>query len=403
MLTSPAVLSLILIFILLGSGVMGLAILKTNKILRLLQHSLQLKRWRILFALMVFFLAGYSLAFFLVYRQYFDFIPLLMGTVFFFGALFVLFSVSTYYQTLKQLLVTQSESESARQNAELALRQLQQTKMQLIHNEQMLSLGKMVGGIAHEINNPISFIHGNLNHLNAYSEAFIQLFDLYDQAYPDPPIEIVQAIENIDLDFVKTDLPKLIQSMGSGTCRVQKIVQSLRTFSRLDEAGYKYDSLHQGIDSTLILLQGQLHPYAHLPAIEVIKQYGHLPAVECHLGALNQVFLNLITNAIDALRLALSQIPDLQPKIIIKTQQIDRDRVQVSIADNGCGIVETARDRIFDPFFTTKPVGKGTGLGLSVSYEIIVDQHQGQLDFISSPNEGTEFILQLPISHQTNR
>jgi two-component system, NtrC family, sensor kinase len=398
MLISPAIFSLILALIVLGAGIMGCAICQAKNILNIIifRSGRELRNWRILFALMVFFLAGYIFAFYLVVARLFNWLPLLMGTVFFFGALFVCFSVSVYYRTLRQLLITQEENRLAKDKAEAALDQLQQTQMQLIHNEKMLSLGQLVAGIAHEINNPINFIYGNLTPLSQYTEGLLELVELYAQFHPHPASEIVEKMDDLDLEFVKSDLPHLLSSIKMGTGRVQEIVLSLRTFSRLDEAEYKSASLSEGINSTLMILQSRLKAQADRPEIEIVKQYGALPNIDCNPGALNQVFMNLLTNAIDALEESFVQNPTLKPRILIQTLQSGENHVKICIADNGCGMSETVSKRIFDPFFTTKPVGQGTGLGLSISYQIVVDQHQGQLHCFSTPNEGTEFVIQLP-------
>lgn len=275
-----------------------------------------------------------------------------------------------------------------------ALHHLQQTQAQLVQQEKMSSLGEMVGGIAHEINNPMSFIHGNLSHTEQYSRDLLELLNLYQQHFPNPPQAIQAKIEAIDLEFLTEDLYKMLSSMRTGTCRIQAIVLSLRNFSRLDEAEFKPVNIHEGIDSTLMILQNRLTLQPNSVRVEVISNYAELPQIECYAGQLNQVFMNLLINAIDALEEAVKQNPALIPQIHISTEQID-DWARITIADNGLGISESIQAKIFDPFFTTKPVGKGSGLGLSVSYQIITERHHGNLYF--ETGNGTKFTIELPI------
>ncbi|BAY30399.1 integral membrane sensor signal transduction histidine kinase [Nostoc carneum NIES-2107] len=292
------------------------------------------------------------------------------------------------------------ELQAALQN----LQNLQKTQAQLIQSAKMSSLGQLVAGIAHEINNPVSFIHGNLTHVEKYAESLMNLVELYQEYYPDPVVEIQAEAENLELEFLREDLPKTVDSMRIGTCRIREIVRSLRNFSHIDEAEYKVVNIHEGIDSTLLILHHRLQAKAGLPAIEIIREYGNLPLVECYAGQLNQVLMNLLANAIDALEEANSkrttqQLKDNPNRITIRTSIIDTQWVQIAIADNGIGIPETARHNLFNPFFTTKPVNKGTGMGLSISYQIITETHGGKLEYVSTPGEGTEFIIQIP-SHQ---
>ncbi|MEH1793052.1 ATP-binding protein [Nostoc sp.] len=285
------------------------------------------------------------------------------------------------------------------------LKELQLTQTQLIQAEKMSSLGQMIAGIAHEINNPVSFIHGNLHHAQKYTHDLLKLVEIYQQVCPNTP-EIQQELEEIDLEFLIQDIAKLFQSMTVGTERIQEIVKSLRNFSRLDEAELKQVNIHEGIDSALMILEHRLQARHEYPEIQVIKKYSQLPNVICYPGQLNQVFLNILANAIDALEAlaANSQITDNQkqinnhPKIKIKTQVIDEKWIAISIADNGLGIDEQVHSKVFDPFFTTKPVGKGTGLGLSVSYQIIVEKHGGQLSCFSVLGKGAEFVIKIPIN-----
>jgi PAS domain S-box-containing protein len=286
------------------------------------------------------------------------------------------------------------------------LNELQLTQTQLIQAEKMSSLGQMVAGIAHEINNPISFIYGNLHHAHKYTKDVLKLVQFYQHFFPNTPPEIQEYVEEIDLDFLIQDTTKLFQSMKVGTERIQEIVKSLRNFSRLDEAELKPVNIHEGIDNTLMLLEHRLQARHEYPEIKVIKKYSQLPNVTCYPGQLNQVFLNIIVNAIDALEaLAVNgQWSKVNPQttnnphIEIKTELIDEKWIAVSIADNGLGINEQVRSKLFDPFFTTKSVGKGTGLGLYISYQIIVEKHNGQLSCFSVPGKGAEFVIKIPIN-----
>jgi len=288
------------------------------------------------------------------------------------------------------------------------LKELQITQTQLIQAEKMSSLGQMVAGIAHEVNNPISFIYGNLSYAEKYIEELIELIQTYQKYCPDSHPEIQEKIEVMDLDFVIQDLEQIFQSMKTGTKRIQKIVLSLRNFSRLDEADIKEVDIHEGIESTLMMLEHRLHTNNDCPTIKVSKEYGILPKITCYSSQLNQVFMHLLTNAIDALEYSYKNCSSTatdnlvksdigSPELQIKTEFIDGKLVLISIKDNGSGIDEEIRTKIFDPFFTTKPVGKGTGLGLSISYEIIVKKHGGQINCLSNPRQGTEFIIQIPI------
>ena len=284
------------------------------------------------------------------------------------------------------------------------LTKLNQAQLQLVQSEKMSSLGQLVAGIAHEINNPVSFIHGNVSHANRYAQELLELLHLYQEHLPHPPAPIQALVESIDVAFVIQDFPKLLESMQVGTQRIREIVQSLRIFSRLDEAEVKGVDIHEGIDCTLMILQSRLQAKETQHAIQVVKAYGQLPMVECYAGQLNQVFMNLLNNAIEALEETsmsdeklLTGDQSRQPTISIHTEVVDNHHIQIRIADNGFGIPEAIQSRIFDPFFTTKAVGKGTGMGLAISYQIVTERHKGHLQCTSTLGQGTEFVIEIPI------
>lgn len=319
-------------------------------------------------------------------------------------------------ERLQNEIVDRNEAEAAlreseareRQKAcqlELALQKLQQTQSQLIQTEKISSLGQLVAGVAHEINNPINFISGNIGYAYKYSQELLDIVRLYQQYYPHPVPEIEEKSEAIELDFIMEDLTKLLSSMKVGVDRIQEIVISLRNFSRLDEAETKSVNIHEGIDSTLLILQHRIKAKPNRPAIQIIKKYGDLPLVECLAGQMNQVFMNLLANAIDSFepRFANEVLEEAEeksriqtPTIRIRTEKINSTQIAITIADNGPGMTEQVCQKLFDPFFTTKPVGKGTGLGLSISYQIVVEKHGGQLKCVSAPGQGAEFTIVLP-------
>ena len=281
-------------------------------------------------------------------------------------------------------------NETLEEKVEARTAELQQAQVQLIQQEKLSSLGQMVAGIAHEINNPVNFIYGNVVPAHEYVNDLLKLIQLYRSRYPDPTIQ--ETIEEMDFDFISTDLPKLLDSMQIGADRIRDIVRSLRNFSRLDEADCKIVDLHEGIDNTLMILSHRLKAQS-LEEIKLIREYGTLPHVTCFPGQFNQVVMNLLANAIDELqsqRIA-------RPEIRIRTERIDPDWVSIRIIDNGSGIPEEVQQKIFNPFFTTKEVGKGTGLGLSISHQIIVGKHGGRLCCRSNQGQGTEFSIEIPI------
>ncbi|MBE9228659.1 GAF domain-containing protein [Phormidium sp. LEGE 05292] len=281
-----------------------------------------------------------------------------------------------------------------------ALYDLQQTQAQLIQTEKMSSLGQLVAGVAHEINNPVNFIYGNLTYINNYSKDLLKIINLYQKTYPNANSEIQECEEEIDLEFLMQDMPKILSSMKVGTDRIRQIVLSLRNFSRVEQAEMKAADIHEGIESTLLILQNRFKANGKTSQIELIKEYGKIPLVECFAGQLNQVFMNIISNAIDALEQKTGK-DNFSPTITIRTELYDNDSIIVRIADNGSGIPAKAKKRLFDAFFTTKPVGKGTGLGLSISYQIVVERHQGRLWCESTLGEGTEFFIKIPLVQST--
>lgn len=299
-----------------------------------------------------------------------------------------------------------SQSQLRKQAAQLqeAYEQLQHAQIQLVQSEKMSSLGQMMAGIAHEINNPATFINGNISHTYNYFHDLIELLNLYQQCYPSPVPQIAEKVKDLELDFLKEDLPRMLNSMRVGIERISKIVLSLRNFSRLDESEMKLVDLHEGIDSTLLIVQHRLHQGNIKSRIEIIKEYGKISKISCCAGQLNQVFLNIISNAIDALE------NQPQPRTIVirtemkkaglnshsKNQLSHCDRIVICIADSGPGMTEDVRKRLFDPFFTTKPVGSGIGLGLSISHQIVVEKHRGTLRCISAPGQGAEFWIEIP-------
>lgn len=289
-----------------------------------------------------------------------------------------------------ELAKSKKNLELRSQELEQALQNLQSMQAQLVESEKMSALGVMVAGVAHEINNPISFIYGNLTHVEEYVKDLFNLLECYQKYCLNFAPELQAEIEASELDFIKEDFPKLLNSMTVGAERITKIILSLRNFSHLDESEIKQVDIHDGLDSTLMILQNKFKAQSN-PEIQIIKEYGNLPRVECYGRQLNQVFMNIFINAIDALE----KSSNPQIKIITESQQ---SLAIIRITDNGMGIPPQVQQKIFNPFFTTKPVGKGTGLGLSTSYQIIVNKHHGKLQCHSTPGIGTEFVIMLPFS-----
>ncbi|BAZ22372.1 response regulator receiver sensor signal transduction histidine kinase [Kalymmatonema gypsitolerans NIES-4073] len=329
-----------------------------------------------------------------------------------------------------------------------ALDDLKAAQVKQIQNEKMAALGQLVAGIAHEVNNPISFIYGNLEYVGQYVQELVNVISAYQQEYPNPTPHIQQIVKDIDLNFLINDLRNLIGAMYRGSDRIRQIVLALQKFSRLDEAEMKSVNIHEGIDSSLEMLHHRLRQTAYRPAIVVVKEYGSLPPVTCYASELNQVFMHILNNAIDALEgrvgdreYSISPTSDgqmarwgdrqtlsdgqmaqwedrswmtashlsnspthqtssiISPQIRIRTELTANHTVKISIADNGLGMDESVRSKTFDPFFTTKPVGQGSGLGLAISHTIVVQKHQGQISCNSLPGQGAELLIEIPLKH----
>ncbi|MGB5961914.1 MAG: ATP-binding protein [Coleofasciculaceae cyanobacterium] len=325
----------------------------------------------------------------------------------------VIGNVELHTQTQEVARIAKAQAQSLKD----ALRKLQQTQAQLIQTEKMSSLGQLVAGIAHEINNPVTFISGNLTHISSYAEDLLNLLNLYQEEYPNTSETIQEEIEAIELDFLKEDLPKVLNSMEIGADRISQIVSSLRDFSRTEQADMKPFNIHEGIDNTLLILQHRLKPQGSYGGIEIVKNYGDLPLVKCYASQLNQVFMNILSNGIDALEKhkenrVIKISTEIRENSELQQASKNHDHnlanqgaksVIIRIQDNGLGMSESVINHLFDPFFTTKPVGKGTGLGLSISYQIIVEKHGGILKCNSVPGQGAEFWIEIPLKPVKNK
>jgi signal transduction histidine kinase len=296
----------------------------------------------------------------------------------------------------------QTQLEQKNLSLQNTLDELKNAQMKLIQNEKMVALGQLVAGIAHELNNPVSFIYGNVKYAEDYINQLVNVIELYQNDYPNPTDKIQNTIQDIDLKFLMQDVQNILDAMHRGSERIRQIVVSLQQFSRKDTGEMKRANIHEGIENSLLMLQYRFRETKNHPAIQVIKEYDELPLVTCYPGQLNQVFMHLLNNAVDALeekslKNAQGNSSSQNPQISITTELIDEAHVSIRIADNGCGIDEKLKSHLFDPFFTTKPVGKGTGLGLAISYQIIVQKHKGQLTYFSSSGQGSEFTIQIPV------
>ncbi|WRH67533.1 MAG: PAS domain S-box protein [Planktothrix sp. GU0601_MAG3] len=316
------------------------------------------------------------------------------------AAVFVGLDITERQQMEQALRCSEEQEAKRRAELEIILTQLQRTQTQLIQTEKMSSLGQLVAGIAHEINNPVSFISGNIVHAKNYIEDLMNLVTLYQQYYPEIIPEIADEIEEVNLSFLKQDLPRMLESMKVGAERIRDVVRSLRHFTRLDESQMKFVDIHEGLDSTILILQNRLQAKAGRSGITLVKEYSALPKVGCYAGQLNQVFMNLLTYTIDRLE-ATSLKDDLvdQPKIIIRTYLDNKNTVAISIADNGIGMSEIERKSIFDPFIPPQLQGKGTSLGLSIAYHLVTDKHHGELTCFSALGTGTNFLIEIPLGN----
>jgi two-component system, NtrC family, sensor kinase len=391
-----------LILIVLGAGTMGFAIQHAQEIIRLLRGEAAVRSWQGLVLLMSVFLLGYCWAIGLILMQAWIPLAYLTSLVFCLGAGFVLLTVSITRVSLKQLLetrISQQQYQVAQAETQQALIELKQAQTQLIQSEKMAGLAQLVAGLAHEINNPLTFAMGNLAHLEHYGQDLLDIVNSYDRYHPQPHPAVAELIATKDVPFLQVDLPKLCTSMGHGLDRIEQIIHTFKEFSHLGESAHQTIDFQVALDRTLLILAPRLQRQGSLAAIAVTKHYGNPPRIHCHATAINQVFMHLLNNAIDVLRSSNRPVPT----ITLTTEHcVARQVLIVRIHDNGPGINPTIHNRIFEPFFTTKPVGQGTGLGLAMSYQIIVGQHQGQLMAQSRPNDGTEFVITVPLVTRLN-
>lgn len=309
---------------------------------------------------------------------------------------------SVFNSAIQEMEKARTSAENRQKELEQALKDLQLMQEKLVESEKMSAVGVLMAGIAHEINNPITFIDANLIHAQNYVDDLLDVFRCYQEVYPEPDERITELLEEKDLDFVVQDIGELLTSMSIGSDRILNIVSGLKNFSRFDHAGFKSADLHEGIDSTLMILQHRLKMKVNNTTISLAKNYGEIPQVSCFAGQINQVFMNILSNAIDAIEERLEIMPSSNQKeftghIKIETSRVDEQLVQVSISDNGIGMSPETQQKLFNPFYTTKCVGKGTGLGMSISYKIIKENHHGKIYCSSICDEGTQFIIQLPI------
>jgi signal transduction histidine kinase len=314
--------------------------------------------------------------------------------------------LSQLNKNLEQLVTERTvELTKALEELQKSQLKLQQSQLKLVQSEKMSALGQLVAGVAHEINNPVGFIAGNIQHAQNYMQDLLNLIELYQHKFPNPGSEIEAKIEKIDLEYLREDLPKLLASMEEGATRIRSISTSLRTFSRADLDCKVPFNIHEGIDSTLLILKHRLKANQNRPEIQVIKDYGQLPEIECFPGQLNQVFMNLLANAIDSLEesnqgYSFTEI-EANPNLIVIQTTVEGDLITIRIKDNGIGMSDEVKTRIFDYLFTTKPVGQGTGLGLSIARQIILENHDGTVEVHSAPKQGAEFVISLPIKNPT--